>query len=358
MDALVQRSIQLVADKKRPSIPWKLDEPWHQPYYVHDGSKWTAREAKVSNTSPSSNVSKLALYSWNIDFMLPFPESRMKAGLNYLQEHVIQSEDTAVAIYLQECVESDLKTVSEQPWIQQNFCISDIDISNWASGHYGTITLLSRSTPPTSLFRVHYSATKMERDVLISDIKLPSPTNNQDAFTIRLCNSHLESMAFTPALRPPQVSLIASYMHQSPKVTAAVAAGDFNAIQPFDKTLHSDNNLLDAYLENGGKEDDPEGHTWGQQASTALRERFGTSRMDKVYYTPPASEGQGSLTLVKFGYFGRDVVLEDEEEAEEIRNLGFSKAWVTDHLGVEAVFEIVGGPQGDSGERRSGQSSL
>lgn len=137
MDALVERSIQLVADKKRPSVPWKLDEPWHQPYYVYDGNQWTARDAKAANASPSSNVSKLALYSWNIDFMLPFPESRMKAGLNYLQKHIVQSEDTAVAIYLQECVESDLKTVSEQAWIQQNFCISDIDISNWASGHYG-----------------------------------------------------------------------------------------------------------------------------------------------------------------------------------------------------------------------------
>ncbi|GIZ38936.1 hypothetical protein CKM354_000233400 [Cercospora kikuchii] len=358
MDALVQRSIQLVADKKRPSVPWKLDEPWHQPYYVHDGNQWTAREAKPSDTPPSSNISKLALYSWNIDFMLPFPESRMKAGLSYLQNHITQSEDTAVAIYLQECVESDLKTVSEQPWVQQHFCISDIDISNWASGHYGTITLLSRSTPPTSLFRVHYSATKMERDVLISDISLPSPSQQQSPFTIRLCNSHLESMAFTPALRPPQVSLIASYMHQSPKISAAVAAGDFNAIQPFDKTLHSDNNLLDAYLESGGKEDDAEGHTWGQQASTALRERFGTSRMDKVYYTPPASDGQRSLKLAKFGYFGRDVVVEDRKEAEEIMTLGFENAWVTDHLGVEAVFEIVGGSQAERGEKKQGQASL
>ncbi|KAM3415744.1 hypothetical protein BST61_g9256 [Cercospora zeina] len=129
MDALVQRSIKLVEDKKRSSISWKLDEPWHQPYYLHDGDRWTAREPKASNPSNAS-ISKLALYSWNIDFMLPFPESRMKAALKYLEERLAQSNDTAVAIYLQECVESDLKTVSEQPWIQQNFCISDIDTSN------------------------------------------------------------------------------------------------------------------------------------------------------------------------------------------------------------------------------------
>lgn len=194
--------------------------------------------------------------------------------------------------------------------------------------------------------------------MLISDIQVASPSQQHSPFTIRLCNSHLESMAFTPALRPPQLSLIASYMHQAPKISAAVAAGDFNAIQAFDKTLHSDNNLLDAYLESGGKEDDPQGHTWGQQASTALRERFGTSRMDKVYSTPPALEGQGSLRLAKFGYFGRDVVVEDKKEAKEIMNLGFEKAWVTDHLGVEAVFEIVEDSQKGSGQRNQGQASL
>ncbi|KAF2212416.1 hypothetical protein CERZMDRAFT_41584 [Cercospora zeae-maydis SCOH1-5] len=357
MDALVQRSIKLVEDKKRHSIPWKFDEPWPQPYYAYDGNKWTAREANSSN-SLGLKISKLALYSWNIDFMLPFPESRMKTALNYLEKRTIQSDDTAVAIYLQECVESDLKTVSEQPWIRQNFCISDIDTSNWTSGHYGTITLLSRITPPTSLFRVHYSATRMDRDILISDISLHSPSQQQTALTIRLCNSHLESLALTPALRPSQMSLIASYMRQSPNISAAIAAGDFNAIQPFDKTLHSDNNLLDAYLEAGERDDDPEGHTWGQQASTILRKRFGTSRMDKVYYTPPSPTVKESLRLVKFEYFGRDVVVEDAKEAEEIKGLGFEKAWVTDHLGVEAVFDIVSGSQGDSGEKRQGQASL
>ncbi|KAM3415745.1 hypothetical protein BST61_g9257 [Cercospora zeina] len=137
------------------------------------------------------------------------------------------------------------------------------------------------------------------------------------------------------------MSLIASYMHQSPEISAAIAAGDFNAIQPFDRTLHLDNNLLDAYLECGGKEDDPDGHTWGQQASTVLRERFGTSRMDKVYYTPPSPTDKAYLKLAKFAYFGRDVVVEDVKKAEEIKALGFEKAWVTDHLGVEAVFDIV-----------------
>lgn len=192
----------------------------------------------------------------------------------------------------------------------------------------GTITLLDRRLSIASSFRVHYSATRMERDVLITDIILQNRT-------IRLCNSHLESLALEPPYRIPQMKLIASYMHAD-GIDAAIAAGDFNAIQPFDTTLHSDNGLSDAYLEQGGHEADSTGHTWGQQAATVQRERFGTSRMDKVYYTPPQA-----LKLLTFGTFGADVVVDIVEEAQELVKLGFEKPWVTDHLGVKAVFEVA-----------------
>ncbi|KAI2612175.1 uncharacterized protein GGS25DRAFT_517868 [Hypoxylon fragiforme] len=103
----------------------------------------------------------------------------------------------------------------------------------------------------------------------------------------------------------------------------------------------------------GGEEDSEEGHTWGQQAATSLRERFGCSRMDKVFFTP----GKG-LRLRRFGRFGGDVVLGGDggggdgdgdgdgdgegEKADQIVRLGFEKPWVTDHLGVVAEVEVVG----------------
>ncbi len=129
------------------------------------------------------------------------------------------------------------------------------------------------------------------------------------------------------------MELVASYMH-SDNVYGAAAAGDFNAIQDFDRTLHSANKLKDAYLELGGDEDDAEnGHTWGQQAGTVKRERFGTSRMDKVYYC-------GGLKCTRFERFGMDVELDgDESERQKILELGFERPWITDHLGVMAVFE-------------------
>jgi tyrosyl-DNA phosphodiesterase 2 len=108
---------------------------------------------------------------------------------------------------------------------------------------------------------------------------------------LRLCNTHAESLALEPAYRPPQLALCARYMHES-TVNASVLAGDLNAIQDFDKHLHTDNNLKDAYLDLGGQEDDAEGHTWGQQAATAQRERFGTTR----------SKHSSTLASLTFGF--------------------------------------------------------
>jgi len=165
----------------------------------------------------------------------------------------------------------------------------------------------------------------MERDGLFVDLRLRGKT-------IRLCNTHLESLALEPAYRPHQIKLCAEYM-RAHGVDGAVAAGDFNAIQDFDRSLHTQNGLKDAYLESGGIEDDPAGHTWGQQAATRLRDQFGTSRMDKVYFC-------GSLKLLSFEKFGAGVCVEAADERGSIVTLGFDEPWVTDHLGVKAVFKV------------------
>lgn len=168
----------------------------------------------------------------------------------------------------------------------------------------------------------------VDRDAFFVDVTL-----GPEGRKVRLCNTHLESMAFDPPFRPPQVALVARYLHEA-GVHAALAGGDLNAIQPFDRTLHADHDLKDAFLESGGKEDTDEGFTWGQQAATTLRAQFGCSRMDKVYFC-------GELELVRFERFGQDVLVEGEEEARGIVELGFEKPWVTDHLGIMAEVEIA-----------------
>lgn len=324
MDAVVQKALREVQVKTKNSVPWKADEVWKQDCHTWTGTEWTP---KATSSGEDSKLSSLALYSWNVDFMLPYADSRMGKAIEHLQSLIPRdsSPSTANVVFFQECLDSDIKLMASHPWIRDTFAMSDLDTSNWQSGHYGTISLIDRRLPIASIFRVHYSATRMERDGLFVDVKL------QDK-AIRLCNTHLESLALEPPNRIPQMKLCAEYMHSS-EVDGAIVAGDFNAIQDFDRTLHSENGLKDAFLEQGGNEDDPKGHTWGHQAATALRMQFGTSRMDKVYFS-------GGVQLSSFEKFGADICVDDAQEKKDIVGLGFDEPWITDHLGVKAVFRV------------------
>lgn len=327
MDDLVQKSIKEANSKGKSSPPWKFDEPWKQTVYSYSMGR-ASWQPNTSEPDQGSNSPKtLALYSWNIDFMLPYPDSRMKIGLRHLESLInALPSDTASVLYLQECLESDIEVVTSDTWVRKHFNLSDTNTDNWQNGHYGTITLVDRRLPVKSCFRVHYSQTRMERDGLFVDVVL-------DNKPIRLCNSHLESLAFEPPYRPAQMNMVAKYMHDY-TIDGAAVAGDFNAIQDFDKSLHSENDLKDAFLELGGSEGDAVGgHTWGQQAATVQRERFGTSRMDKVFFC-------GGLQCLKFERFGAGVELEEESERKDLVSLGFDKPWITDHLGVVAVFKV------------------
>ncbi|KAK1144979.1 hypothetical protein N8T08_004694 [Aspergillus melleus] len=345
MDRLFQQALQQAAAlKNRPdSIPWNPDEPWTQPSYtwIDEHKQWEPAPSSNHGTQ-SASISKIALYSWNIDFMLPFPETRMNAALAHLRgltRESLSTPDTAVVIHLQECTPSDLITISQTQWIRDSFSLTDIDPSNWASGLYGTTTLIDRRLSISSCFRVHFSQTRMERDALFVDISLPSmpgpDTHRNKNKKFRLCTTHLESLAMDPPLRPAQMQLIASHMHAD-GISGAVVMGDFNAIQPFDLSLHVDNGLKDAYLELGGQEGSEEGYTWGQQALPVQREQFGCSRMDKAFFC-----GVG-LRLMEFERLGGGVVIPEEEggQKERILGLGFERAWVTDHLGVRVVFVV------------------
>lgn len=335
MDALVQRSIEQVRATAKSEVPWTQDEPWHQTYHTYQDDGWKACNPQ-ERTTPTQRepLTSISLYTWNIDFMLPFPSSRLRKAITHLQKLI--SADSATIVFLQECLVSDLALLASDPWIQTTFHLTDLNASNWSSGHYGTVTLIDRRLYVGTCFRVHYSQTRMERDALFTDVVL-----GNDKIVLRFCNTHLESLALEPALRPKQVALAARYLHEE-GLAGGVMAGDFNAIQSSDRNLHSDNGLKDAYIEVGGEEDSESGYTWGQQAATKLREQFGCSRMDKVFFV-----GDG-LQLKGFEQFGADVEVDDPRERDEIVKLGFDRPWVTDHLGVVGKFEVL--PKAQGGE--------
>lgn len=226
----------------------------------------------------------------------------------------------------------DLKQIREAKWIQQRFSITDFDAKNWRGSGYGTTTLVDRRLKIHAVFRVPFY-TGMDRDGLFVDLQL-SNASGHGSKVLRLCNTHLESLVADPPVRPIQLAAAAQYLNDKSEVACALLSGDLNAIQPFDRTLHLENDLKDAYLELDGREDADEGYTWGPQASKWSRERFGCSRMDKVLFS-------GELQAKSFERIGVGIKVADDvlKEVEEEVEGGF----VTDHYGVMGDFEIGGG---------------
>ncbi|KAI0476379.1 endonuclease/exonuclease/phosphatase family protein [Xylariaceae sp. FL0804] len=410
MEEVIEKVILRNAHMRKPStaVPWKPDEPYAQAYYnfndetqawePHDPA--TAGEEEEEETPPdddddddsydadaapaseeeagegdgsnrSNSITRLALLSWNIDYMLPYPRPRMEAALGELEARVAalttatpapaqqrgrgrgrggrgrgknnNNNNTAVVVFLQECLTGDLRAVAAAPWVRRRFRLTDVDAANWASGHYGTTTLVDRRLPVARCFRVHYAATRMERDAFFVDVRLGGSggggkqkqgKGKGKGRVLRLCNTHLESLALEPPYRPLQMKVAAAHMHGVEGVHGALVAGDFNAIQPFDRALHEAHGLRDAYLELRGREDVDEGYTWGQQAARSLRAQFGCARMDKLYYC-----GAG-VRLESFARFGAGVELRDADQRAALLRLGFDRPWITDHLGIMAEIPI------------------
>lgn len=266
--------------------------------------------------------------------LIGFAEERMQAALHYLDNLTSSAPaDVPIVVFLQEMIKSDIEQIKASTWIRDRFFITDVDEKNWLGPYYGTIMLIDRRLQINRVFRVPWFS-KFDRDGLFVDIALtldyPSDSGKK---VLRLCNTHLESLVADPPVRPHQLSAASRHM-QDPSVACALLAGDLNAIQPFDRTLHSENGLKDAYLELGGKEDSHEGYTWGYQVAVALREKFGCSRMDKILF-------RGDVQPKQFERIGVDVKV-TEDKREEVRRAG-EEEWVTDHYGVMGDFEITDG---------------
>lgn len=315
-------------DVSRP-IPPQVDYiPRLQDLYQYKEPHWQTIE---KNTAAKSSFSTFRLITWNIDFQAPGGAVRMAAALQYLKQLVSEAPpELPVAIMLQEMTPINLDLIRDARWVRERFNLTDIDNSNWQGEGYGTIILMDRRLPVKTVYRVFYK-TNMQRDGLFLDlVTRPAHDERNPKVVIRLCNTHLESLRADPPLRPAQVAVVAKQLHDS-SIRGGLVAGDFNAIQVFDRTLHIENDLKDAYLELGGQEDSDEGYTWGQQVPTRLRERYGCTRMDKILYC-------GDLRVEGLQRIGVGVKVEESERAN-LRNAG-AMEYVTDHYGLMADITV------------------
>ncbi|OCL10657.1 hypothetical protein AOQ84DRAFT_426435, partial [Glonium stellatum] len=249
----------------------------------------------------------------------------MVAALSYLKSMIASiSKSQAIVILLQEMVESDLRQIGSTPWVRAHFAMTDCTSSYWDSSSYGTITLLDRRLSVKRVSRLKYISEYL-RDGLFVDLAI----HHTQVF--RLCNTHLDSMASNPPLRPLQMKGVAKWLH-SDDVYAGILAGDMNANRPLDQTLPHENAFKDAYLELGGREDAKEGCIWGFQSQETIKKRFGPARLDKVLYCGEVTAR--SLERIEIG-----VTVDDECTKKKMREEAEIE-WVTDHYGLMVEFKF------------------
>lgn len=244
MNEAINAALKQIEAARKPAsaVPWEPDLPYAQNIYTFDypTQQWKAaagpnpaRSQPDAQAASGPLISRLALFSWNIDFMLPHGRSRMLAALEELRTRVAAlPAETAAVVFLQECVADDLDVIGAQAWVRAGFARTDVDTAAWASGLYGTTTLVDKRLDVRGVFRIHYALTRMERDALFVDVVFPSQhraiteilekrddgksgeKGKENEKIIRLCNTHLESLAQDPPYRPPQAALAARFMRE------------------------------------------------------------------------------------------------------------------------------------------------
>ncbi|KAF1952791.1 hypothetical protein CC80DRAFT_495112 [Byssothecium circinans] len=331
--------------------------PEPQTYYTFSEEHQTWLPSPHSNPSEPSNpdptlttipandnkcsLSTLHLITWNIDFMASHPRARMASALQHLQDLTSSiPTSSALVVFLQEMMESedsgaqgakDLTQITEQEWVRQKFHVTDVDFKGWESP-YGVVSLVDRRLDVKAVQRLRF-VSEYQRSAISVDVGLAAVEGGRGEKgekVLRLCNVHLDSSYGT--MRPIQWKGLAQHLQISESVAASVVAGDCNANQKRDWTEPRDNGFRDAYLELGGEEGGEEGATWGFQSA---RNRWGRVRLDKVCF-------RGSVEVKSLWRIGVGVEVGDERARKELEEEG-ELPFVTDHYGLVAEIEVVGG---------------
>ena len=263
--------------------------------------------------------------------MAPNGPQRMAAALEHLQGLSRGWSDIPLIIMLQEMDSRDLAIIRKNKWVQSGFHVTDIFTARWV-GAYGTVTLVDHRLPLLEVFRVRYES-RMGRDALFADIGMPGKGHP----VLRLCNTHLESLRADPPLRPAQVARASQQLQLT---DCGIMAGDFNAIEDFDVSLHLENDMLDTFLELGHQDEAEEGWTWGMHSESG--KKYGCRRMDKVLF-------RGNLKIESLERLGGGLKVDVGK---------WGSQYVTDHLGLVAVFEWIDSSNvGEGGEASDRPSS-
>ncbi|KAJ6491799.1 Endonuclease/exonuclease/phosphatase [Mycena vitilis] len=275
-----------------------------------------------------------SLLSWNVDFSAPLVVRRFQAVLTHLEQllspHLASPPLGPTIILLQEIHNSCFQSLLTNAFIREFYKLTNIT----SRQSYSTVTLVPKSLAAlvSSVSRIPFPETRMQRDCLYVDldILLPESTSKTKVLRLRIANTHLESLSgFGDTARPKQLAVIGKLL-TADKVDGGLVAGDMNCISPSDQNTPEEVGLTDAWLgtarpTESGAEDlvdeadtgEAEGHTWGYQPKCEYPPR----RLDKILTV-------GKLKAVDIQRVGVGLKLEDRD------------AWVSDHYGLLAKIVV------------------
>ena len=276
-------------------------------------SEWTTFAGFLTPLGSSLHNNILKIVTWNLDWRLPDPATRATAAMRHL-ESIFTKRPGLLVVMLQEVCQESLQALRNNPWVQENFVMTDSTLSksihdevvgdsfimreelSKPAPHF-TIMLLPKTLRILSCFRVPL-VTAMGRDALVADISVTDEPQAREA--MRLCTTHLDSL---PGLNPHRFSQLAmiSTLLKEPRISeheniAGVVGGDMGATESSDRSMHKAPrvSLKDVWedapkqvlpeLEPG--EEDPtygraRGNTFGYQSGY----RSPRKRLSKFFYT-------------------------------------------------------------------------
>ncbi|KAJ7350593.1 Endonuclease/exonuclease/phosphatase, partial [Mycena albidolilacea] len=261
----------------------------------------------------------LSLLTWNVDFAAPLVVRRFQTALSHIEKlvspHLNSPPPPPTIILLQEVHTSCFQTLLTNAFIREFYQITNL----FSSQSYSTLTLVPNSLASvvSSVSRVPFVETRMQRDCLYVDLDIPLPQTGGEpkakTLRLRIANTHLESLnGFGDRARHKQLEVISRLLTTS-EVDAGLVAGDMNAISPSDRNLPEEVGLSDAWLASTTQSIESEGHTWGYQPKGA----YPPNRLDKI------------LTV------GKMVAVDIERVGVELKVEG-RDAWVSDHFALLA----------------------
>jgi len=263
--------------------------------------------------------STIRILTWNVDFSSPSPTERLATALAHIQNDVFKCESgeppEPCCILLQEVCEQAFCVVLENEWIKKYFILTPLSTDKWPPGAtYGNVTLVSRMIPVSEAWSLEFGSSKMSRNALMVDIKLSVPEENSRVLTLRVANTHLESLPEGESARPEQMGLIAKVLKDK-SLHGGIVCGDMNAIGPSDWSLAEKVGVVDAWK---GDDDDEEGFTWGYQPPCG----HPTARLDKILFVP------GNMYEV------------DEPKVVGVGLKTSQGLWASDHFGLVTALRL------------------